>query len=149
MRNLFKTIGLAGLFGLTTTGCMKITEGEQVFTITANRYFIGKTIEDAEAAVPAGATITNVSITKTFFDLVQFSSVSGYKEGAGGDRKVNAGVLIHEGDKTFTVVGSKALFGPSIQKTEQGIPGDANITDVYVSNALFGLVQTAVISGTK
>jgi hypothetical protein len=149
MKNLFGTLGMAALFGMTTTGCMKVTEGEQVFTITANRYFIGKTIEDAEAAVPAGATITNVMISKTFFDLVQLSSISGYKADTAGDRKVNAGVLIHEGDKTFSVVGSKALFGPSILKTEQGIPDGANITDVFVMNSLFGLFQTAAISGTK
>ena len=148
---LFISLTTAMLLSTFSTGCLSKIEGDKVFQISANRYFIGKTIEDAEAAVPEGAVITDVFITKTFFDLIQMSTISGYKpEAMSGDRKVANGVIIHEGNETFTVTGSKFIFGPVIDKVEESMPNDGTVTGVALAKGpLFGIIQSASISGTK
>ncbi len=62
------------------TGCVSVVEGDKVFTVTGQKFIIGASIEDVEAKVPAGATITTVMVSKgPIFGLMQTASISGTK----------------------------------------------------------------------
>ena len=80
---MIRKIGLIGaaasLFAFTT-GCVTVVEGDKVFTVTGSKLIIGASIEDVEAAVPAGGTITTVMVTSgPIFGLMQTASISGTK----------------------------------------------------------------------
>ena len=64
---------------MLSTGCMKVIEGDKTFSVQASKFIIGKDLQDAEAKVPAGATITTVMVSRTLFGLVQSSVISGTK----------------------------------------------------------------------
>jgi len=65
---------------LLFSGCVSVVEGDKVFTVTGQKFIIGASIEDVEAQVPAGATITTVMVTKgPILGLMQTASISGTK----------------------------------------------------------------------
>ncbi|MBM76550.1 MAG: hypothetical protein CMK59_14175 [Proteobacteria bacterium] len=78
MRNMMITLA-AGIFMSLSTGCMKVYEGDKVFSVQANKMLIGKSLQDAEAAIPSGGTVTTVSHTNALFGLVQMTIINGTK----------------------------------------------------------------------
>jgi hypothetical protein len=79
MKSMITILGMATLLA-TTTGCVKVVEGNDTFTVSGQRLIIiGPSIEQVEAAVPAGATITNVGLADSFFGLIQIATISGTK----------------------------------------------------------------------
>jgi len=80
---MIKKLGFLTVFSsafLLFSGCISVVEGEKVFTVTGQKFIIGASIEDVEAQVPAGATITTVMVAKgPIFGLMQTASISGTK----------------------------------------------------------------------
>ena len=71
---------IAGALMSTTSGCMTVTEGQQTFAITAQKYVIGKSFADAEAKIPEGAEVlTVVHVRGPLFGLIQQTYISGTK----------------------------------------------------------------------
>ena len=71
----------AALVGILSTGCVSVVEGQKVFTVSASKMLIGPSIADVEAAVPDGATITDVYVWDGILGLGLLSqaSISGTK----------------------------------------------------------------------
>lgn len=46
--------------GFMMTGCMTVSENDKVFAISARKILIGKSMNDATAKIPAGATVLHV-----------------------------------------------------------------------------------------
>ncbi len=71
---------VAGALMSTTSGCMTVTEGQQTFAISAQKYVIGKSFADAEAKIPEGAEVlTVVHVRGPLFGLIQQTYISGTK----------------------------------------------------------------------
>jgi hypothetical protein len=65
---------------LLFSGCISVVEGDKVFTVTGQKFIIGASIQDVEAKVPEGATITTVMVAKgPILGLMQTASISGTK----------------------------------------------------------------------
>lgn len=78
MKQLLRTAAIAAAFSLT--GCMTVHNGDQVFAITAQKFIIGKSIADAEAKIPPGATVLHVQVAKgPILGLIQTSYIAGTK----------------------------------------------------------------------
>ncbi len=71
---------VAGTLMSATSGCMTVHDGEKTFAISAQKFIIGKSINDAEAKIPEGAEVlTVVHVRGPIFGLIQQTYISGTK----------------------------------------------------------------------
>lgn len=70
---------VAGALMSTTSGCMKVIEGDKLYTISAKKVFIGADLQDAEAKIPEGAEVLDFTHTSSLFGLVQYTAIKGTK----------------------------------------------------------------------
>lgn len=75
-----RILAIAILGALTLSGCMTVHNGDKVFAISAQKFIIGASIDDAEAEIPAGATVLHVMhIRGPIFGLYQRTYIAGTK----------------------------------------------------------------------
>lgn len=71
---------VAGALMSTTSGCLKVTEGEKTFAIQAQKVVIGASFQDADAKIPEGAEVLQVvHVRGPLFGLIQQTYIAGTK----------------------------------------------------------------------
>ncbi len=71
---------VAGALMSTTSGCLKVTEGDKTFAIQAQKVVIGASFQDADAKIPEGAEVLQVvHVRGPLFGLIQQTYISGTK----------------------------------------------------------------------